>query len=82
MRRDTSPHCPPVMCCSIRSASDPSVRPRQSMKPISHDGRNCAGLQDAPTAPIAEPGDADHQAALLQAIEFRGSTVGGAVCLH
>ena len=34
-------------CCSISSASEPSVRPRQNMKPISYDGKNCAGLQDA-----------------------------------
>ena len=42
--------------------------PRQSAKPISHDGRNCAGLQDHADRAEHRAGDADDQAALLQAI--------------
>ena len=64
------------MCCSISSASDPSVRPRQSAKPISHDGRNCAGLQEHADRAEHQAGDADDQAALLQAIEFRRTRLG------
>ena len=40
IRRLTKPHCPPDMCCSISSASDPSVSPRQNRNPISQERMN------------------------------------------
>ena len=66
MRRLTRPHGPPVMWCSIVQPSDPSVRPVQTRKPISHarkkfgdspstsaspDGRS----RNPPTIPASRP---------------------------
>ena len=65
-RRLTRPHCPPDRCCTISSASDPSVSPRQKRKPINHERRNWSTSMKPPIAPAATPMTAMVRRSLLE----------------
>ena len=65
-RRLTRPHWPPDRCCSISSASEPSVRPRQNRKPISHERTNWSTFIAAPIALDDEADAADDERPLLE----------------